>query len=666
MQFLVDRNNIIENNLQDANSDELSSLLDNYLENLLHSDEKIFHSDLLNKIIESDKVKDIQAKIVKHLDNFLKQKKIAIRSSIKRGNFKIDDLLNISIYYRAKVCSFSDILKENEKLDMLKISSLQLFDNIISETHIIPFLKSRLGNILEEDEMTMRNLINLICAINSNNPDTLCYKWFYLLFSNAIKENIEDICSRIYPVPEEYNTLLVIISGFNYFQKVIKYLNKIRASVNLILYESINIFYVAMSKMFKNNSLKEINTILKNHSYILALLTNIKDGDSMHQESILRIEITKDVLNLVNKNNVNIDELLECVSTILPYMSNNMNRDIIFKKLNSILLSDNILDNIELSVAIKMFSYLKEKDKFIEIYNKKLVQRILNKPDFKTEYINYNSLKEVFSDKLLFKTKKIITDAENTSFDLSNFKDLNMPDIRNKDKLNLITTSYNWDFNQNEGFYSVLNDKNKIYSDIYILMNIYDLFYKERYENKRKINWYLHFGEIVFTYKETDFKMMPLQFMVLEFVKKWPNTNKDELLELSIFENYNEDFKKSIISSLIFGGFLKFENNHVSMNTDISTTTDYIKLFFSTTNYGDIWEENRQIAFKLSREEILSSNINHFVKVKPVNKDELFKIITDKLTIFTPEKNMFDTVLEKMVENEYIKIEEEMVIKLFY
>ena len=111
MQFLVDRNNIIENNLQDANSDELSSLLDNYLENLLHSDEKIFHSDLLNKIIESDKVKDIQAKIVKQLDNFLKQKKIAIRSSIKRGNFKIDDLLNISIYYRAKVCSFSDILK---------------------------------------------------------------------------------------------------------------------------------------------------------------------------------------------------------------------------------------------------------------------------------------------------------------------------------------------------------------------------------------------------------------------------------------------------------------------------------------------------------------------------------------------------------------------------
>jgi hypothetical protein len=95
-------------------------------------------------------------------------------------------------------------------------------------------------------------------------------------------------------------------------------------------------------------------------------------------------------------------------------------------------------------------------------------------------------------------------------------------------------------------------------------------------------------------------------------------------------------------------------------------TVDYIKLFFSTTNYDSIWEKKRQDQFTLSREDILKTNINHYVKTAPMAKDDLFKTISEKLTIFTPDINMYEDVLHKMVTDEYISVEKGVVMKLFY
>jgi hypothetical protein len=68
----------------------------------------------------------------------------------------------------------------------------------------------------------------------------------------------------------------------------------------------------------------------------------------------------------------------------------------------------------------------------------------------------------------------------------------------------------------------------------------------------------------------------------------------------------------------------------------------------------------------LSREEILSSNINHYVKVKPISKEDLFEILTENLNVFPLETILYEKVLGIMVDKEYISIKDNMIEKLFY
>jgi hypothetical protein len=51
MTLLKDKFNIIENNVKNVNREELSSIIDNYFENLLHSDEKLIHPELISQIL---------------------------------------------------------------------------------------------------------------------------------------------------------------------------------------------------------------------------------------------------------------------------------------------------------------------------------------------------------------------------------------------------------------------------------------------------------------------------------------------------------------------------------------------------------------------------------------------------------------------------------------
>jgi hypothetical protein len=254
--------------------------------------------------------------------------------------------------------------------------------------------------------------------------------------------------------------------------------------------------------------------------------------------------------------------------------------------------------------------------------------------------------------------------------ELANFKKINIPELKYKSLLELVITSYNmWDFNQNEGVIDA--DKINVDSNIFSLIKIYNKFYKQIYSNERKINWYLHFGEITFkmsdSSKNIEYKMMPIQYMLLEYVYKNPLKTKDEIIQLNILENYSDTFKQSLVGSLILGGILKIENDKISFNdNNLSDIIDYVKLFFSTTNYEDIWEKKRYEELMLDREDILSTNINHHIKVKPLNKDELFKIVADNLNVFSLDNEFYEKVLKTMVEKEYIVIKDGLVEKLFY
>jgi len=660
--MLVDRNNIMENHIKESNKEDLTSLLDNYFENLLQSDEKVIHSDLVTQIIMNNKER-VSSLIIKNLDNFLKQKKLTIRNNIKKNVFKIDDLISISNSYGSKISNFTSFLDSTEKSNILKVSSLHLFDNIISDPPMIAFLKSKLSNFLEEDSKNIIKLYSIISLIQRNNQELNPALWFQMLFSSAVQDTVEEIATKPYPVPSTQNSLINLVTTLEHFNKMFNYLCKIKYDLKTVINPSFPFLTANLLTVLTVSSMKEISTILNNYKNVFYNLF------------VLGFDITKEVVILCNKHKnftaENLTDFFDCLAVVVPLLHNNMNREIVFKKISELFATEDILNIILADVTkfksmSKFFSSIKEKDKLIEQYNKNLVQRILHRPFIQDEKKNYEILHDIFGDKLMFKTSKIIKDVESTLDDLTNFHCVNVPSLKYKNLLNLVTTSYNWDFNQAEGFYNAGDDKQKVFQgEIFKLMSVYDCFYKQKYVDKRKINWYLHFGEIVFEYKNVEYKMMPLQFMVIEYIMRFKTVTKNELLSLNIFQNYNDEFKQSIIGSMILGGILKLDKDEISMgNTPI--TVDYIKLFFSTTNYDSIWEKKRQDQFILSREDILKTNINHYVKTAPMTKDDLFKTISEKLTIFTPDINMYEDVLHKMVNDDYISVEKGVVTKLFY
>ena len=88
---MEDKFAIIQNDISNLSNDELISKLDNYFENLfLNSNQRVFHIDLIIQIIRFRKDIDVSEIILRHLDNYLKEKKISIRNSIS-----ITDMLMI-------------------------------------------------------------------------------------------------------------------------------------------------------------------------------------------------------------------------------------------------------------------------------------------------------------------------------------------------------------------------------------------------------------------------------------------------------------------------------------------------------------------------------------------------------------------------------------------
>jgi hypothetical protein len=66
------------------------------------------------------------------------------------------------------------------------------------------------------------------------------------------------------------------------------------------------------------------------------------------------------------------------------------------------------------------------------------------------------------------------------------------------------------------------------------------------------------------------------------------------------------------------------------------------------------------------RMDIVKSNINHFVKVKEYNEDDLYKLVSNNITIFKMTKELFIRALTNMEKNEYIKKDGDKVVKIIW
>jgi hypothetical protein len=251
---------------------------------------------------------------------------------------------------------------------------------------------------------------------------------------------------------------------------------------------------------------------------------------------------------------------------------------------------------------------------------------------------------------------------ENAGYNVQNIKS-------NLAKLNTVVSSYsNWDVNQQEGI--LMYDTFKGYKNQYQLIDTlytYDNYYRNSYDNKRKLIWYPHFGEIKFTYLNKDIVMLPIQFMILEHINLVKTISKEDILKNDLLNGYNDKFKNSILISLIVGGIIINNKNMLSVETNIEkVSSDFIKVFFNSSNYANVWEEKRKEELIMNRKDVLSACINHFVKKGNCTVDELFGKIKETMDLFSFSVDDLVEVINTMISKDYIKKEGDLVEKLVW
>jgi len=683
MSILHDKFNIIENPFGDLTKEDINPIIDNYLENLLFSDEKIIHPDFFNSLSYFEKNKDIEyIKIfTNHLDRYLKQKRLSMRNNIKKGNFELETLLKLIENYKEKIIKVYQIC---DSLAIRKIASSLLYEEIILENSLTGFLKSELGTIDDSKKKSITSLINKIYEINYENEETKVFQWFLFLISSALSATVEENFNKTYPVPEDYQNIINFSINADFCIKIFNFysINPTFKYLEIIMSASTKILIEKLVDIFNNCNLNQINKLMKTNFEIFDIIIYKLDNKTIKDliTSKFFFIIGQKISDFKELNLNSLKEFTECIQVFDKIInSTGTTRDVIDMKISNIFSKEstqdylietvhqNIInkesnfDNETLANIIGFCNNIKEKDKFIDKYNRLLILRMVNKPNIEIEKIYLNILVNKFGEKILFKTKKIINDMFNSIEDNENFKEL----IFNN-KLNVISTSYNnWDINQQEGLIS--SDMIKSNSEFTNYLYNYQKFYDKRYSNKRKLNWYPHFGEITFEYLGKDIKMLPVQFLILEHVFNKKEITKQELIDYDLLFNYNLQFKQSLISSLL-GGILIIDNDKIKVNdTDKDFISDnYIDIFFNTSNYKEIWENRRKEEFIMNRIDVIKSLINHHVKKSPLNKDDLFEKVKTN-NVFEVTIELFEQSIKSMITNDYIKYNEStMIEKLFY
>ena len=692
---MEDKFAIIQNDICNLSNDELISKLDNYFENLFFdTNQRIFHNDLIIQIIQFRKNIDVSEIILRHLDNYLKEKKIAIRNSIKKGNFEIDSGLNnlIKSYYdKINICSY--FISDNKKIMSYGLS--QLYHKIITDPSLLTFLTYELSSLEKSNINSIKKLTTVMKKISIVNPDTKSYQWFLFIIASSIKTIMDKNINKTYPISNEnYQQIINFKENLSLYQKVETFYSYVGIDIGIITDSITGIIWSSFIKIMNSCSSIELYYLIEYNKNILKTIITTNLSHSFTNQVFVFIILQEEK----HKNLKNLTNFIKCFQTIyelvLPsgnsrnkinskiseIFSNEDSQNLLLETINKTILTEKINNLYDI---LYFCSNIKNKDMFIEKYNRMLINRLLHKPNIYIERKYYEVLYNIFGDKLLYKTNKILTDIEYTIEDKGNFSKLS-DNIKKENKIfqdtigynynivsvmNVVTSSYNnWDINYSEGI--IPHDFVKKYNNDYILLNmmyIYSEFYKLRYENKRKLNWYPHFGEIVFDFNEIEFKMLPIQFILLEHIYKVTIISKNELINFQIFSGYNENFKKSIVSSLLLGGIIILENDNIKINSNTSKiASNYVELFFTSSSYADIWNVNREKELILSREEVLSSWINHFLKKESLEKIELMSKIKKSMDLFELSIDFLDNVIVDMCNKKYIKYNQEKLEKIIW
>ena len=192
------------------------------------------------------------------------------------------------------------------------------------------------------------------------------------------------------------------------------------------------------------------------------------------------------------------------------------------------------------------------------------------------------------------------------------------------------------------------------------------------------MNWYLHTGSVVISYKTTKgsvvLKLLPLQALVLEqFDTNVDYITMEQYLNLHFLESYDKVEKEKVLEIFIENDILvrtcEINSDKIMLNLTRQGCDELnlIEKFFEISSLPVIWDEEEIIQVANNKEDIVKTKINHHVKTKELTYDELFTLCKD-INVFNLDDELFKKSLDSMISSNYIEFNQDsnMYSKLVY
>jgi hypothetical protein len=198
----------------------------------------------------------------------------------------------------------------------------------------------------------------------------------------------------------------------------------------------------------------------------------------------------------------------------------------------------------------------------------------------------------------------------------------------------------------------ISNNNDNTYSTILNYISKYSSSYSSSNKTKQLI-WYLHYGEVEVIYKNKNIKLLPIQYLILEFFN-YDNYSLplSDILQSEILSQYPKQYLINTINSLISGNILFMTNNCLIVNEDYNFSSDLINMY----NLENL-NNNDTISYQLAHEDryIILTNINSVVKHTCLSYNDLFdvvknniKVLSTGITTFSDNINVSDNTNKKI------------------
>ena len=677
---LHDKYILIEDHLINEPIKTITDKIENYFENYLSNDINILIPDYINQSIYFNKIniEELKINIETIILNYLKQSRNNIRLFIKKGAFELSNLTKFLKKFLLKLQYINNIIK-------IEFGISQLNNLIISDSIILIFI--------EEQVITFKHDIKeLLLFIQNISFQNDMFIKIIKLFGGIYKKKI--INNDELPIPINIRRIQKLNNTIQYYHKINNYYKFTKE--HIIELQIFKLILEYLIDIIKYNTLYEIEyTFNKIWFFILNTIQHNFD----EKEELIK-KISDEIINRCSIVNIN---TIQDVDTILKFgkyssiliKTNFYDKYIIFItqisksiihffKEDEFKLIDFIIDFMNMSIindkqddavtATGIINNIKNIFIFMNKYYDKLIIRLTNKISLPLEEFNkYIQLEKYIllylckirhnSSKLINKINKVIYDIETSFNNNYEFNKLSN-NLLNKD-ISIITTTYNWNINQNEGIIdSTIVDLIKE-TQIGKYLKYYEIYYTQKYDNKRILNWFPHFGEINITYLNQKIKMLPIQFIIIEMFNDIDEISFQNIITSKILINYSDKFKNDILNSIIISGLFIIKNDNIILSTSNTIKNDLIEIFLHTSDYINVWDQIKQKELVYSLLEITNTIINHIIKTCPKIKSELFLLAKEQIKLFQLDEDIFNKSLKYLIEMDYIILNDDKYEKLF-